>query len=279
MLTKKEPKPRKERLDTLLVERGLFPSREKAKAHILAGEILVNGQRCTSAGAKVRADADLRALAGDKYVSRGGEKLAGALDAFKLDVAGLAALDAGASTGGFTDCLLQRGVAHVTALDVGYGQLAIKLRNDPRVTVMERTNARHIEPKDFPRKFGLITIDVSFISLEKVLPALLPLLDSTGIILALVKPQFEAGPEKVQRGGVVKNPETHLEALLNVADASRALGLTPSAAAPSPITGPAGNIEFFMLLCLPPQPGNIEKQITPEELEEVVARAHKTFEK
>jgi 23S rRNA (cytidine1920-2'-O)/16S rRNA (cytidine1409-2'-O)-methyltransferase len=275
----KNEKVVKQRLDVLLAELGLYPSREKAKAHILAGEVTINGQVRTGAGEKVRIDSAIEIKGADKFVSRGGDKLAGALDSFALDVAGLRALDVGASTGGFTDCLLQRGATHVTAVDVGYGQIALSLRGDPRVTVIERTNARNIQPSQFDGKFDLATVDVSFISLEKILPALAGLLSTGGRILALVKPQFEAGPEKVRRGGVVKDPAVHVEVLQNVFRSSMKNKLVPIACAISPITGPAGNIEFFMLMRRAEGPAENEITLAESDILEIVAAAHRQFQK
>lgn len=243
----------KKRLDILLVERGLAASREKARALIMAGEVLVGDSPAEKAGTRVAADAPLR-LRGNvkKYASRGGEKLAGALEDFSLDPAGLHVLDVGASTGGFTDCLLKRGAASVTALDVGYGQLDGALRNDPRVAVMDRTNARNVKPEEFTRKFDLITIDVSFISLLKVLPALAPLLKEDGRMAALVKPQYEAGRAAVGKGGVVKDPAAHEKSLVAVMGGAEEIGLYARAAAFSRLPGPKGNIEFFLLLAREP---------------------------
>ena len=261
----------KERLDVLLVERGLCPTREKAKALIMAGAVLVDDHTETKPGTRFSREAPLRIrdTGAGRYVSRGGEKLDAALKEFHVDPNGLSVLDAGASTGGFTDCLLQHGAAHVTALDVGYGQLAMKLRNDPRVTVMERVNARHVRPEDFSHKFDLITIDVSFISLAKVMPALAALLSARGRVLALVKPQFEAGPEHVGRGGVVRKTTTHCDVMEAAVRAARDAGLCPAAAIHSPIKGPAGNIEFLMLMVRDTAPG-----LAGEDISKIVIRAH-----
>jgi 23S rRNA (cytidine1920-2'-O)/16S rRNA (cytidine1409-2'-O)-methyltransferase len=241
----------KKRLDILVAERGLAPSREKARAMIMAGEVLVDGHPATKAGTAVDCDSELR-LRGEpmRFVSRGGEKLAGALDAFRVDPAGLGALDVGASTGGFTDCLLQRGARSVFAVDVGYGQLDYRLRNDPRVTVLEKTNARHLAPEDVGRTFELIVADVSFISLLKVLPALKPLLRAGGRAVALVKPQFEAGRGAVGKGGVVRKPEIHEAVLNSVMSGAAEMGFRPLAVVHSPLLGPKGNIEFFILMDL-----------------------------
>jgi 23S rRNA (cytidine1920-2'-O)/16S rRNA (cytidine1409-2'-O)-methyltransferase len=239
----------KKRLDVILVEKELAPTRHKAQALIMAGEVLVDGKPGVKAGAAYSEDAEIR-IRGTKqrYVSRGGDKLEGALEAFGVSVAGLDGLDVGASTGGFTDCLLQRGARSVCTVDVGRGQLDLKLRNDPRVTVREKMNARGIGIGDFGREFDIIVVDVSFISLLKVLPALRGLLKSDGAIIALVKPQFEAGRGKVGKGGVVRDPKVHEEVLSEVIRGASGMGLFAAAVATSVLTGPKGNIEFFLLL-------------------------------
>ena len=236
----------KRRLDTLLVERGLVESRERAQSLILAGKVKVDGQVAHKAGKKVPADAEIALEEALPYVSRGGLKLVEALNRFQLDVCGLICADVGASTGGFTDCLLQRGAAKVYAIDVGYGQLAWELRQDPRVVILERTNIRYLE--SLPEPIDLATIDVSFISLELVLPPVLNFLKPEGQIVALVKPQFEAGREQVGKGGVVKDPEVHRQVLHRVARVAQDLGLRIFGLIPSPLKGPAGNVEFFMYL-------------------------------
>ena len=229
------------RLDRLLVDRGLAPSRERAQRLILAGEVLVAERPATKPGSLVAPDAPIRVrVPASAFVSRGGEKLAGALDAFGLDVGGLVALDVGASTGGFTDCLLRRGARRVMAVDVGYGQLAWALRQDARVVVLERTNARH-----------LATMDVSFISLTLVLPAVRNVLRPGGMIVALVKPQFEAGRGQVGKGGVVREPEVRAAAVTRVQEAAAALGLDVRGAAESVLPGPKGNREVFLWLARP----------------------------
>lgn len=237
---------KKVRIDQLLVERGLAPSREKAQALLMAGEVWVGGERVDKAGAKVAAEAEIELRGrGLPFASRGGLKLEKALDAFGIDPAGMVAVDLGASTGGFTDCLLQRGAARVHAVDVGRGQLHMKLQQDPRVVVRDRTNARHLKPEDLGEPADLVTLDLSFISLELVLPAARDLLRPDGLVLALVKPQFEAGPAKVGKGGVVRDPAVHREVLLRVLRAAHALGLDLFALTWSPVRGPAGNIEFL----------------------------------
>jgi 23S rRNA (cytidine1920-2'-O)/16S rRNA (cytidine1409-2'-O)-methyltransferase len=243
-----QPRRRDQRLDQRLVELGLAESRAKAQGLILAGLVRVNGQTAAKAGQAVAAEAQVEVTGPEHpFVSRGGVKLAGALDHFQLDVTGLSCLDAGASTGGFSDCLLQRGAAAVTAVDVGYGQLAHKLRVDPRVTVLERLNVRHLAPEQAPGPFGLIVGDLSFISLTLVLPVLAPRLAPGGLLLALVKPQFEAGREQVGKGGVVKDEAARLAALDKVRLCLMGLGLEVLGDCVSPITGPTGNVEYFIL--------------------------------
>jgi 23S rRNA (cytidine1920-2'-O)/16S rRNA (cytidine1409-2'-O)-methyltransferase len=243
--TKSAPKSR---LDILLVEHGLAPSRERARALILAGRVLVNEQKIDKPGAAVATDAAVRLLGEDmRYVSRGGLKLEGALAAWKIDVAGRVCLDVGASTGGFTDCLLQHGAAHVTAVDTGFGQIAMKLRNDPRVTLMERTNARLLEPGTLAQgKSTLLVMDVSFISATLVLPAVLAAAPMLREAVILVKPQFEAGREHVGKGGIVRNEAAHQLAIERVAECVRSIGGEVAATMDSPITGAEGNKEFLL---------------------------------
>lgn len=237
---------RKVRLDVLLVDRGLVESRERARALILAGDVTVNGQTVSRPGLSVPADVELAIVQPPPYVSRGGYKLAHALDAFGLQVAGLTVVDVGASTGGFTDVLLKRGAAKVYAVDVGYAQLDWRLRQDPRVVVMERTNIRHLT--GLPEPVDAAVVDVSFISLTLVLPSVLPLLEPAGWIVALVKPQFEAGRSQVGKGGVVRDPEVHRLVLERVLNWATQHGLVIGGCTPSPILGPAGNREFLVLL-------------------------------
>jgi 23S rRNA (cytidine1920-2'-O)/16S rRNA (cytidine1409-2'-O)-methyltransferase len=239
------------RLDYLLVARGLVPSRERARALILAGQVRVNGQPATKAGHDVRDDADVQVAVPDHpYVGRGGLKLAHALDTFAIDVRDAVALDIGASTGGFTDVLLQRGARQVVALDVGHGQLDWKLRTDPRVVVREHVNARHLADNDLPGPFAIVTVDVSFISLRQILPVVPRRLSPNGNVVVLVKPQFEAGRADVGKGGLVTDAAVHARVLEEVRQAARALGLTPKADTPSPITGSTGNQEFLLHLRL-----------------------------
>jgi len=232
----------KERLDVLLVKRGLVKSRERAQRLILAGQVLVNGQVRDKPGIRVRTNVEIRLLSRLPYVSRGGFKLEAALDAFGVQVKGKVAADVGASTGGFTDCLLQRGAARVYAIDVGYGQLAWKLRTDPRVVVMERTNIRYLE--SLPEQVDLVTIDVSFISLKLVFPAVLRLVKPQADIIALIKPQFEAERGQAKKG-VVRDPAVHRAVLYKVLGFAREQGLIPQGLIRSPLLGPAGNVEFL----------------------------------
>lgn len=239
----------KARLDGVLVDRALAPSRERARALILAGQVTVNGQVVSKAGTPVGADALVELLTPDHpYVSRGGVKLAGALDAFGIDPAGLRALDIGASTGGFTDVLLQRGAASVIALDVGHGQLDWRLRNDPRVLVREGVNARALSKGDVPYAPELVAIDVAFISLRHILPPLPPLLAPNADVVALVKPQFEAGRDEVEKHGLVRDPAVHDAVLARVTEAAELAGFDRLAMARSAITGTTGNQEFFLHL-------------------------------
>jgi 23S rRNA (cytidine1920-2'-O)/16S rRNA (cytidine1409-2'-O)-methyltransferase len=243
------------RLDQLLVERGLAPSRERARALILAGHVTVDGTPAAKAGTAVDAGATITLRTPDHpWVGRGGIKLAHALDVFQIDPAGMLALDIGASTGGFTDVLLQRGARRVVALDVGHGQLDWRIRSDARVHVIEGVNARHLAPADLPadaRVFDLATADVSFISLRHILPQLPPLLHAGAHLIALVKPQFEAGRGEVGKGGIVRDPDVHARVLDEVAAAAVAVGLERRRIEPSPIEGAEGNREFLMLLQRP----------------------------
>jgi 23S rRNA (cytidine1920-2'-O)/16S rRNA (cytidine1409-2'-O)-methyltransferase len=242
------------RLDALLVHRGLVESREKARALILAGKVEVAGAPSVKAGSLVGADAAIRVAAPEHpWVSRGGIKLSHALDVFDISASGRLALDIGASTGGFTDVLLQRGARHVIALDVGHNQLHWKLRSDPRVTVLEGVNARALTAADLPglgAGAGIVTIDVSFISLRLILPVVPSLLAPGADVVALIKPQFEAGREDVGRGGLVKDPAVHARVVDEISQAAAAVALTPVAVIDSPITGAEGNREFLMHLVL-----------------------------
>jgi 23S rRNA (cytidine1920-2'-O)/16S rRNA (cytidine1409-2'-O)-methyltransferase len=236
------------RLDQLVVSRGLAASRERARALILAGQVAVDGQPATKAGTSVDADARVELRADDHpYVGRGGLKLAHALDEFGIQVAGRTALDIGASTGGFTDVLLKRGASRVIALDVGHGQIDWRLRTDPRVVVMEGVNARRLTPSDLPGAMDLVTIDVSFISLRRILPVVPALLTPGGDVVALVKPQFEAGRGE-GRKGIVHDPAVRARVLDEVSAAAAEVGLTRVSSTPSPITGQKGNVELLLHL-------------------------------
>jgi 23S rRNA (cytidine1920-2'-O)/16S rRNA (cytidine1409-2'-O)-methyltransferase len=257
----------KRRIDAELASRGLFASREQARAAVLAGEVRVGGEVVTKAGHMVSPDAIIEVAEKQRYVSRGGEKLAGALDRFGIDPTGLRAVDVGASTGGFTDCLLKRGAASVVAVDVGYGQLAWSLRTDPRVTTIERTNIRSADPAELGAPFDLAVVDVSFISLRTVLPHVAALLAPTGAIVALVKPQFEAGKGRVGKKGVVKDAAVHREVLQGAMDAAREAGFVVRGLTFSPIKGPEGNIEFWLW-------ASREGEAAPTTAEQVVEEAH-----
>ncbi len=237
--------PSKVRLDVLLVEKGLSPSREKAQRAIMAGLVSIDGQRASKAGQTVKDDALIEIQGGDKYVGRGGLKLEGALEHFQIDPTGRVCLDLGASTGGFTDCLLQRGAAKVYAFDVGHGQLDWKLRNDPRVVVREGVNARNLQPSDLEDVASICVADVSFISLTLILPAAFALLDPAADMVLLIKPQFELVPSKVGKGGVVRDPAFHQEAVDKIHHFVESAGHRWMGCIPSPITGREGNIEFL----------------------------------
>lgn len=238
---------KKERLDVLVVERGLAETRTRAQALILAGQLVVNDQRVDKPGTRVPIDAELR-LKGEvlKFVSRGGLKLEAALDAFSIDVTGAIGADIGASTGGFTDCLLQRGAVRVHAIDVGYGQLHEKLRTDRRVSSRERVNARHLTDEDLPEPVDVVVIDVSFISLALVLPGVLSRLAAQGTLVALVKPQFEVGPEHIEKGGVVRDAVARAASIERIAALVRAEGLELIGVMDCPVPGPAGNVEALL---------------------------------
>lgn len=242
----------KQRLDKLMLERDLAPSIEKAQALIMAGQVVVGDHTVDKAGQQVATDADIR-VRGENlpYVSRGGLKLRRALDEFGVDVTGLVAVDVGSSTGGFTDCLLQAGAVKVFAIDVGYGQLAWKLQQDPRVVSMERTNIRTVTPDQLDGVPALAVIDASFISLSKVLPATVGLLRPGGRIIALIKPQFEVGKGEVGKGGIVRDPAAHEQVIEDVRHTASDLGLAVAGLCDSPITGADGNREFLILLQKP----------------------------
>lgn len=254
----------KERLDKLLVDRGLVATRARAKALIMAGEVLVDGERVDKAGTNVALDAELEVVAPMPYVSRGGYKLAGALELFALNVRGLTCADVGACTGGFTDVLLQNGAARVYAIDVGYGQLDWKLRQDERVVVLERTNARYLE--SLPEPVGFVAIDVSFISLKLILPAVRQWLAPHADVVALIKPQFEAGPEQVGKGGIVRDPAVHRQVLTDLLVWMVEKSMSPQALIASPIRGSDGNVEYLVWL----QPGRAPVEDIPSLAEAVV---------
>jgi len=264
----------KVRLDTLLAERGVFASRSRAAASVIAGEVLLGEERrrAEKPGQLVSDDVVVAVAAEQAFVSRGGRKLANALDAFELDVAGRHALDVGASTGGFTDCLLQCGAAHVVALDVAYGELHWRIRNDERVTVLERRNARALDPAELPYRPDLIVIDVSFIALAKVLPAVLACAAPCFDCLALVKPQFEVGRERVGKGGVVRDARDRRAALVNAAAAAHEFGAAVLGFASSGLPGPKGNRESFVWLAERDRAGAVSdlaaaaREIEPEDV-------------
>ena len=262
----------KERLDILLVERGLCESRTRAQALIMSGDVYVNGQKSDKSGmpTDVEAQIELRS-AGRPYVSRGGLKLEKALRDFGVDPSGFVCSDSGASTGGFTDCLLQKGAKKVYAIDVGYGQLAWSIRTDPRVVCMERTNIRYVTPDQLGEPLDLSVVDVSFISLRLVLPAIKALLKPTGQILCLIKPQFEAGKEKVGKKGVVRDPAVHVEVLEAFLQLVQSLNMTLCNLTFSPVKGPEGNIEFLGHLSMQTAAG-----FTPD-IPALVAAAHETL--
>lgn len=262
----------KTRLDQRVLDLGLAQSRERAKALIMAGSVYVNGVRQTKPGMPVTEDAEV-AVKGERlaYVSRGGLKLEKALDIFSIHPTGLVCIDCGASTGGFTDCLLQRGAAHVYAVDVGYGQLAWSLRIDDRVTVMERTNARNLTPDLFPTAMDLAVMDLSFISLGLVLPAVKRLLAPTGQVVCLVKPQFEAGREKVGKKGVVRDPAVHREVLEGFLGQAKEMGFAVRGLTYSPVRGPEGNIEYLAWLGLDGAAADID-------CADVVLRSHQALD-
>jgi 23S rRNA (cytidine1920-2'-O)/16S rRNA (cytidine1409-2'-O)-methyltransferase len=261
---------KKERVDVLLVNKGLVSSRERAKSCIMAGLVFVDGEKIDKAGTAVSIDAELR-LQGDTlpYVSRGGLKLEKALREFEISVSGKVMMDVGASTGGFTDCALKNGAIRVYAIDVGYGQLAWSLRNDTRVVLMERTNIRYVTDEQITECIDFITVDVSFISLGKVLPVICRFLKAEGQMVVLIKPQFEAGREKVGKKGVVRDPEVHMDVILKVLKTSMDLGLNPQGLTYSPITGPEGNIEYLLYL-----KKSVLSPITEQFVRDVVMHAH-----
>jgi len=256
------------RADVELVERGLFTSRERARAAILAGEVKANGVRVLKAGQPLDPDVSVEVAEAREFVSRGGQKLEGALVAFGLDVEGMRVLDVGASTGGFTDCVLQRGAQSVVALDVGYGQLAWSLRTDPRVTVIERTNFRNVELEPLGAPFDLVVVDVSFIAFANVLPHVLAAAGENGQVVGLVKPQFEAGKGRVGKKGVVRDPVVHTDVLEGVVSAVEQAGWVTRGLTWSPLKGPEGNIEFWVWLAA-------TGEQTHERPTDIVSAAHR----
>jgi 23S rRNA (cytidine1920-2'-O)/16S rRNA (cytidine1409-2'-O)-methyltransferase len=257
------------RIDTLLSARGMFPSRSAAAAAVLAGDVLLlpGRRRAAKPGQLVSDDVQIEVVSGPPFVSRGGIKLRNALDALPIDVAGRRALDIGASTGGFTDCLLQAGVAHVVAVDVAYGELDWGLRTDPRVTVIERCNARALRPDQLPYTPNLIVIDASFISLAKVLPAALACAADRFDCLALIKPQFEVGRSRVGKGGVVRDAGDRRRALVEVGEAARGVGAAVLGYAPSGLPGPKGNLETFVWLAEATRGGEVDIEGAASEAE------------
>ena len=268
---------KKERLDVLVVKRGLAPSREKAKALIMEGLVYVEGQKEDKAGMSFPENASVE-VRGEtlRYVSRGGLKLEKALQVFPIDLGGRICLDIGASTGGFTDCMLQNGASKVYSIDVGYGQFDWRLRNDPRVVCMEKTNIRYVEPQDLPERASFASIDVSFISLSKVLPAVSALLTEDGELVCLIKPQFEAGREKVGKKGVVRDKAVQEEVIHDVISFASRNGLAVCGLDHSPIKGPEGNIEF--LIWLRKTKENVEEgSFWKEKAADTVRKAHDTL--
>ena len=282
----------KERLDILVVKNGLAPSREKAKAIIMAGEVLVNGQREDKAGMNFPDDAEISLKKSSRelfpFVSRGGLKLDKAVKAFRLDLSGKVCMDVGASTGGFTDCMLQNGASHVYSVDVGRGQLDWKLREDPRVTVMEKKNIRYVTPEDIGERPSFVSIDVSFISLKTVLPPVRDLMTEEGELVCLIKPQFEAGRDKVGKKGVVRDPKVHAEVIREVTDFAGSIGLIPQDLEFSPIKGPEGNIEYLIhLLKLPAADSGTASEsvqqtemhrVNDERILTIVKKAHQSLD-
>ncbi len=266
-------KSKKERLDILLVEKGIFPTREKAKSAIMAGEVLVEGERINKSGQRIKAESNISVIKKETaYVSRGGEKLEKAIKVFNINVEGKRVIDVGASTGGFTDCLLKFGAKKVYCIDVGYGQLALKLQKDSRVVVIDRTNIRYLTADKFDDLFELATIDVSFISIDKVLPAVYNLIRERGEVVALIKPQFEAGREFIQKGGLVKKAEVHQMVIERVGEKAQKIGFGIQDLTFSPLKKASGNIEY--LICLVKNSGKDKMNNFPQIVEEVVKKAH-----
>ena len=267
----------KKRLDLLVLDRGLAPSRERAKALIMAGDVYVDNQKADTPGDLYPEEAHVECRSsGLKYVSRGGLKLEKAMDVFGLELSGLTCMDVGASTGGFTDCMLQNGAEKVYSVDVGYGQLAWQLRNDPRVVNLERTNARYLSREQVPEDIGFFSVDVSFISLALVLPAIRALLSENGRGVCLIKPQFEAGREKVGKKGVVRDPAVHVEVIEKITGFALDNGFSVLGLDFSPVKGPEGNIEYLTLLERSDSPALSE---SVPKAEEIVAASHASLDK
>lgn len=264
----------KVRLDIYMVEKGLAPSREKAKAIIMAGQVYIDNQKCDKAGLNVEEGTAVE-VRGEtlKYVSRGGLKLEKAMAEFPITLKGKTTMDIGASTGGFTDCMLQNGAVKVFAVDVGYGQFAWKLRQDPRVVNMERTNIRYVTPEQIGTPIDFASIDVSFISLKLVLPVVYQLLSDDGEVAALIKPQFEAGRSQVGKKGVVRDINVHYEVVRNTVETAKEVGFIPAGLTFSPIKGPEGNIEYLIYL----KKSGEGEDITDEKIKEVVDNSHNTL--
>ena len=270
-------KVKKERLDVLLVKKNLVQSRERAKTTIMAGMVIVDGNKIDKAGTMVKENADIRVLGNQiPYVSRGGLKLEKAIKEFGVELKGKVTADIGASTGGFTDCMLQNGAVKVFAIDVGYGQLAWSLRTDERVVNMERTNVRNVTPEDIGQFIDLASIDVAFISLEKVLPAVKAMLKPDGQVVALIKPQFEAGKEKVGKKGVVRDPKVHLEVIHKVIDTAREMAFVTKELTFSPVKGPEGNIQYLVWLTKDKEAAD---NVTDEVMASTVELAHSNLDK
>ncbi|SHI69625.1 23S rRNA (cytidine1920-2'-O)/16S rRNA (cytidine1409-2'-O)-methyltransferase [Anaerovibrio lipolyticus DSM 3074] len=270
-------KVKKERLDVLLVKKNLVQSRERAKTTIMAGMVIVDGNKIDKAGTMVKENADIRVLGNQiPYVSRGGLKLEKAIKEFGVELKGKVTADIGASTGGFTDCMLQNGAVKVFAIDVGYGQLAWSLRTDERVVNMERTNVRNVTSEDIGQLIDFASIDVAFISLEKVLPAVKAMLKPDGQVVALIKPQFEAGKEKVGKKGVVRDPKVHLEVIHKVIDTAREMEFVTKELTFSPVKGPEGNIEYLVWLT---KDREAVDNVTDEVMASTVELAHSNLDK
>lgn len=270
----------KERLDVLLVNKGLFSSRERAKTAIMAGDVYVNGGISDKAGTKIDEEAEIT-VKNDQcpYVGRGGYKLAKAIGTFGLDLAAKTAMDIGASTGGFTDCMLQNGASKVYSVDVGYGQLDWKLRNDPRVVNMEKVNVRYLEPDTIPDRMDFVSIDVSFISLKLIFPVVRELLKKGGELVCLIKPQFEAGREQVGKKGIVRDRDVHRQVIENVIIYAVSNGLKPEELTFSPMTGAKGNIEYLLRAVNVPEGSFCDSEISKETIGSVIDEAHLALQK